>query len=110
MAKELNEAPQRAVDLQYSYTTVTFKQQGNGTDSWVISYFNDKDEQVFAEIVYKNPTKPDTETTEKTLQGLTDATLTELWEKMIAHMDKLPVELLDELAAKIPAKKQTNPN
>ena len=33
-----------------------------------------------------------------------------LWRKMIQHMDKLPAELLDQLANKIPEKKQTNPN
>lgn len=109
MRKELNEAPQRSADLEYGYTTVTLKQQGNGTDSWVINYFNDKDERVFSEIFYKDPTKPDTETTEKTIQGLSDGTLTELWVKMIDHMDKLPEDVLNQLAAKIPEKRQTNP-
>ncbi len=93
---------------EYDRKEVVFKRQGNGTDSWAVSYFKG-DELVHGEMVFKDPTKPDTETTEKTLEGFTDDSLTALWKKLIDHMDKLPVELLDELAKKIPEKKQANP-
>lgn len=106
----LIDTPQRSTDVDYSYKTSTFKQQGNGQDSWIISYFNEKDEQVFSEIVFNDPSKPDTEISEKFLEGLTEEIIIAIWESLINNMDKLPVELLEKLAAKIPEKKQINPS
>lgn len=88
MAKdtELNEAPSREADIEYSYTTVTLKQQGDGSDSWVINYFNEKDERIFSEIVYKDPSKPDTEQAEKIVEVITPKLLASLWDKMIESL------------------------
>ena len=37
---------------------ITYKQQGDGSDSWVIKTFNDKDELIqIPEIVYEDPAK-----------------------------------------------------
>ncbi len=94
---------------EYDSVTYDYKEQGNGNDSWVATYFDKDGQVVHKEMLYKDPNKPDTETTEKTLEGFTDDSLTALWKKLIDHMDKLPVELLDELAKKIPEKKQANP-
>lgn len=104
---ESDEKIQGREELKYSYTTSTYKMQGNGTDSWVVGYFNDKDEQIFSEIVFKDPTKPDTEVNEKFLAGCTDEIIVAVWEKLINNLDKLPVELLDKLVQKI-TEKQSN--
>jgi hypothetical protein len=91
---ELNIAPDRATDLEYSYSTVTLKQQGNGTDSWVINYFNEKDERIFSEIVYKDPAKKDIEQAEKVVETITVELLISLWDKMIESLTNEQIEVL----------------
>ena len=91
---ELNIAPDRATDLEYSYSTVTLKQQGNGTDSWVINYFNKKDEKIFSEIVYKDPAKKDTEQAEKVVETITVELLISLIDKMIEILTNEQIEAL----------------
>ena len=81
---------------EYDDRQITYKQQGNGDDSWAVNYFK-KGELVHSEMVYKDPTKPDTETNEKFLEGCTDETLTALWGKLIEHLPKLPREKIDQL-------------
>lgn len=93
---ELNEAPARSADLEYSYTTVTLKRQGDGSDSWVINYFNEKDERIFSEIVYKDPTKPDTEQAEKVVEGITPELLASLWDKMIESLTADQIQALKD--------------
>jgi hypothetical protein len=89
---EPNEPRNEKVD--YSYTTIARKIQGDGSDSWVINYFNEKDEKIFSEIVYKDPSKGDTEQAEKVVDSITPELLTSLWDKMIESLTNEQIEAL----------------
>jgi hypothetical protein len=78
---------------KYDRTEVTYKKQGDGTDSWVVEYFLN-DELVHKEMLYKDPSKGDTEQAEKVVDTITVELLISLWDKMIESLTNEQIEAL----------------
>ena len=91
-----NTAPERFVPI-FDRTEVTYKKQGNGEDSWEVEYYLN-DELVHKEMVFKDPSKPDTEQAEKIVEVITPELLSSLWDKMI---DNLTPKQIDALKSKL---------
>jgi len=70
---------------KYYRTEVTYKKQGDDSDSWVVEYFLN-DELVHKEMLYKDPSKPDTTEAEKVVDSITPELLASLWDKMIENL------------------------
>ncbi len=77
---------------------------GNYFDGASYNYFESKQEVEAWKLAQENQQQIPVED-----EFFKEGNIVVLWEKLIQHMDKLPVELLDELAKKIPEKKQANP-
>ena len=68
---------------------ITYKQQGDGSDSWVIKTFNDKDELIqIPEIVYEDPAKQNKEVELWRIKGI--LTIMGRIEEVDAAIEKLP--------------------
>lgn len=68
---------------------ITYKQQGDGKDSWVIKTFNDKDELIqIPEIVYEDPAKQNKEVELWRIKGI--LTIMGRIEEVDAAIEKLP--------------------
>jgi hypothetical protein len=78
---------------KYDRTEVTYKKQGDDSDSWVVEYFLN-DELVHKEMLYKDPSKKDTEQAEKVIDTITPELLASLWDKMIESLTNEQIEAL----------------
>ncbi len=68
---------------------ITYKQQGDGSDSWVIKTFNDKNELIqIPEIVYEDPTKQNKDVELWRIKGI--LTIMGRIEEVDAAIEKLP--------------------
>lgn len=68
---------------------ITYKQQGDGKDSWIIKTFNDKDELIqIPEIVYEDPAKQNKEVELWRIKGI--LTIMGRIEEVDAAIEKLP--------------------
>jgi len=78
---------------EYDRKEVQYKLQGNGTDSWAVMYFKG-DEMVHGEMLYKDPSKPDTTEAEKFIDSITPNLSASLWDKMILSLTNEQIEAL----------------
>lgn len=68
---------------------ITYKQQGDGKDSWIIKTFNEKDELIqIPEIVYEEPAKQNKEVELWRIKGI--LTIMGRIEEVDAAIEKLP--------------------
>lgn len=68
---------------------ITYKQQGDGKDSWIIKTFNDKNELIqIPEIVYEDPAKQNKEVELWRIKGI--LTIMGRIEEVDAAIEKLP--------------------
>ncbi len=68
---------------------ITYKQQGDGSDSWVIKTFNDKNELIqIPEIVYQDPAKQNKEVELWRIKGI--LTIMGRIEEVDAALDQIP--------------------
>lgn len=68
---------------------ITYKQQGDGKDSWVIKTFNDKNELIqIPEIVYEDPAKQNKEVELWRIKGI--LTIMGRIEEVDAALDQIP--------------------
>jgi CDP-glycerol glycerophosphotransferase (TagB/SpsB family) len=78
---------------KYDRTEVTYKKQGDDSDSWVVEYFLN-DELVHKEMLYKDPSKPDTTEAEKFIDSITPDLSASLCDKMIESLTNEQIEAL----------------
>ena len=68
---------------------ITYKQQGDGSDSWIIKTFNEKDELIqIPEIVYEEPAKQNKEVELWRIKGI--LTLMNRIDEVDVAIEKLP--------------------
>lgn len=68
---------------------ITYKQQGDGKDSWIIKTFNDKNELIqIPEIVYEDPAKQNKEVELWRIKGI--LTIMGRIEEVDAALDQIP--------------------
>ncbi len=68
---------------------ITYKQQGDGKDSWIIKTFNDKNELIqIPEIVYQDPAKQNKEVELWRIKGI--LTIMGRIEEVDAALDQIP--------------------
>lgn len=68
---------------------ITYKQQGDGSDSWIIKTFNEKDELIqIPEIVYEEPAKQNKEVELWRIKGI--LTLMNRIDEVDTAIEKLP--------------------
>ena len=93
-------------ELDYSFTTISTKEQGNGKTIWVVKYWKDgqnpeTDKEIFAEVFTTDPAKEETKDAEKVVNTMTAEMAVKLFELILNNLDQIDHLKLQKLKEKL---------